>query len=104
MVVVALPRAFGFLPRVSSTVSTARKQLKNDFQSRSTDLKYSIEEESEWYTPPPAPKQDLEEELGLKLPRGVTPKVTVIRSKIDFDEFLAAEDDRLCVVKFHAAW
>lgn len=68
---------------------------------RSTTTSRYLGEESEWYSPPPEPKQT--EEEGPKLPRGVTPKVTTIRSKIELEEFLA-EDDRLCVVKFHAAW
>ena len=68
---------------------------------------YFEQEESEWYSPPPAPVRpaatSIEQEAAIKLPRGVTPKTRTIEAHIDLDEFLA-EDDRLCVVKFHAAW
>lgn len=60
-------------------------------------------EDSEWYSPPPEPAQAVKDEDRAKLPRRVTAKVSVIRSRSDLEHFLA-EDDRLCVVKFHADW
>ena len=72
---------------------------------------YYENEESEWYSPPPPPapvkQQEEEEEAAakpaVKLPRGVTAKTTVVQARADLEEFLA-QDDRLCVIKFHAAW
>eukprot|EP00527_Entomoneis_sp_CCMP2396_P004728 CAMPEP_0198153612 /NCGR_PEP_ID=MMETSP1443-20131203/64972_1 /TAXON_ID=186043 /ORGANISM="Entomoneis sp., Strain CCMP2396" /LENGTH=228 /DNA_ID=CAMNT_0043820011 /DNA_START=295 /DNA_END=981 /DNA_ORIENTATION=- len=58
----------------------------------------SYDENSEWYSPPP-PKT----KSGVKLPKGVVPNVRNIKSNVEFLEFLN-EDDRLCIVKFHASW
>ena len=88
-----------------SIADAQRLTIVETFVTRSpTFLKFG-DEESEWYSPPPSPPitKKVPEVEGVKLPRGVKPKVTVIRSKIELDEFLA-EDDRLCLVKFHAAW
>jgi hypothetical protein len=38
------------------------------------------------------------------MPAGVEPHIQVIESHVDLQEFLDAEDDRLCMIKFHAAW
>ena len=98
-----------FRPQYSSdnncnnAISTA--SARSPVRVPTTRLYY--EEESEWYSPPPAPVTTTPPEEQViaapKLPRGVTPKTTVVQAKIDLEEFLA-EDDRLCVVKFHASW
>eukprot|EP00977_Amphora_coffeiformis_P018421 scaffold6474_cov189-Amphora_coffeaeformis.AAC.7 len=111
-----LGTATAFVPQNSFagiTTVAAKLRITNVEPGRNpTFLKYGDGEsewyspppqESEWYSPPPTTKEEPDEEQTAKLPRGVKPKVTVIRSKDDLDKFLA-EDDRLCLVKFHAAW
>lgn len=110
-----------FVPRGDSscgTCTTEKPSILCQFSSlfkpscKPSLLKYTNQEseweESEWYSPPPpaaatGTEQSVSEEQPTRLPRGVTTKVTVIRSKVDLEKFLE-EDDRLCVVRFHAAW
>ena len=112
-----LGAATAFSPRNSFTAVTttaakysiadaSRVTIFEAFVTRSPTLLKLGDEESEWYSPPPSPpitEEVPEVEESVKLPRGVKPKVTAIRSKIELDEFLA-KDNRLCLVKFHATW
>jgi thioredoxin-like negative regulator of GroEL len=52
------------------------------------------EEENEWYTPPPAPVQSTQ----------IPTEITVVNSDEAWRTFLALDDDRLCVISFHASW
>jgi hypothetical protein len=99
-------------PSTVSSSGTARTSSHGDsltLPSRSTAwaaptlLRFSQDEESEWYTPPPpAPKQPKElpsEHTG----GGLSTPIKGIRSHVELEEFLNL-DNRLCVVKFHASW
>ena len=65
------------IARHYTTTSTTRGRVPT------TRLYY---EDSEWYTPPPEPKKTIEQEQSPKLPRGVTPKTTVVQAHVDLDD------------------
>lgn len=73
------------------TVATQRRSLLALYGEADGD--------SEWYAPPPPKKI----QPAPKLPWGVVPDVREIRTNDDFLEFLE-QDERLCLVKFHALW
>ena len=80
---------------LADTAAAFTTPLSASQHRHSTARRY---EDSEWYTPPPPAA-----EPAIRLPAGVTPHTTVVTSRAQLEEFLKV-DDRLCVVKFHAAW
>ena len=67
----------------------------------SSSLSMYLDESSEWYVEPaPRPRTT---DVATKLPDGAVARTRTIESKAELLEFLN-EDDRLCVIKFHASW
>lgn len=61
-----------------------------------SSLRAVEEEASEWYSPPPSTTTQ-KQSLPYK------PQITEIRGHVDLQEFVE-QDDRLCLVLFHAKW
>ncbi|KAL7565079.1 hypothetical protein ACA910_005088 [Epithemia clementina (nom. ined.)] len=96
-----------FRTRVQRSSLEGRLDFQKGTDARSTRLSSSLDavhfgDESEWYVEPsPTPK--VQPPPPVKLPKGAVPSVREIESKAELLEFLF-QDDRLCVVRFHATW
>lgn len=79
-----------------------RFQTLSNPRAESSMSMVNYDEESEWYVPP-ADEKEKKVNAVPKLPPNAVPEIRVIESKDQLQEFLN-QDDRLCLVKFHATW
>lgn len=94
---------------VRSSVSSL-PPLFYSFASEHTDntgsrlLERSLTDENDDHVEEHAAAVDVVAPKYTSMPAGVEPHIQVIESHADLQEYLAAEDDRLIMIKFHAAW
>jgi hypothetical protein len=88
--------AITLLGNASTSVAFMPSQDHSSIPTTTCRFYAGLDEESEWYSPPPAK---------CRSPTGTAAAEFVVESTEDFNSFVYDQDDgRLVIVKFHASW